>query len=148
MQKNSKIPPRRGPYLFFLKTRFFFKNEAMSLLHPFGSQTSCNKARRAKEQSQGILLKTDWVTCGLTMVITMESVGIRGRYRNKYPFLPRFFQNLKSKRMSGLQKPRSSTKLWKFVSVINFKKWYLLITFKNRINFLINKISIQWTSGN
>ena len=66
-QKTSKIPPKWGFSPICDPPRFFFKNQALSLLYPYGALTSCKKLEKTNERSlrysktnhrQGRLLRT------------------------------------------------------------------------------------------
>ena len=57
-QKTSKIPPKWGFSPICDPPRFFFKNQALSLLYPYGALTSCKKLEKTNERSLRYL-KTD-----------------------------------------------------------------------------------------
>ena len=63
--KKSKIPPKMGFFPICDPQGFFFKNQALSLLCPYGSLTSCKKLEKTNERSLRYL-KTDTRTDGHT----------------------------------------------------------------------------------
>ena len=62
-QKTSKIPQKWGFSPICDPSRFFFKNWALSLLHPSGTLTSCKKLEKTNERSPKHF-KTDYRTDG------------------------------------------------------------------------------------
>ena len=56
--KNIKNTPKMGFSPICDHQRFFFKNQALSLLYPYGALTSCKKLEKTNEPSLRYL-KTD-----------------------------------------------------------------------------------------
>ena len=61
-QKPSKMPPKWVFSPFVTSPEFFFKNQALPLLYPYGALTSCKKLK--KKTTSGLL--EDGLTDGLT----------------------------------------------------------------------------------
>ena len=78
MYKNHKKCPHKWDfYPICDPPRFFFKNRALSLLYPYGAQTSCKKLERFNEQFRRYL-KTNGRTNGPTRAITMDPISKPG----------------------------------------------------------------------
>ena len=50
MDKKHQKYPQNGIFPLFETLTFFFKNRALSLLHPYGILTSCKKLGKTNEQ--------------------------------------------------------------------------------------------------
>ena len=66
-QKTPKMPPKWGFSPICDHSRFFFKNQALSLLRPYdGALTSCKTLEKTNEQSQRYLKTDERTTDGRT----------------------------------------------------------------------------------
>ena len=59
--KTSKMTQKLGVYPICEPSRVFFKNRALSLLHPYGALKACKKLEKNNERSP-TYLKTDGLT--------------------------------------------------------------------------------------
>ena len=76
MDKNFNKYLKNEGFLPFVAPKFFFKNQALSLLYLYGAQTSCKKLKKTNEQCLRYL-KTDTQTDThtRTRVITKDPFG-------------------------------------------------------------------------
>ena len=74
MDKKHQKLPKNGGFPPFVTPKIFFKNQALSLLYPYGALTSCKKLEKANEQSLRYL-KTDHRR---TKAITKDPLGKPG----------------------------------------------------------------------
>ena len=93
MDKKHQKYPKNGGFPPFVTPRFFFKNRALSLLHPYSAQTSCMILEKTNGRSLSYL-KTDRRTNGRPQAVVHRTPSDKlGSKMKNLDFLA-FYQNL------------------------------------------------------